>query len=107
MKRILLTTVSLGVLALGTPALAADLPLKARPAPVTVYDWSGVYVGGFGGYGFGNQNLNNALGPAGFAPFTTNWETHGAFGGALSSIARQIEAASALRPSCSAARPRK
>jgi outer membrane immunogenic protein len=82
MKRILLTTVSLGVLALGTPALAADLPLKARPAPVTVYDWSGVYVGGFGGYGFGNQNLNNALGPVGFAPFTANWETHGAFGGA-------------------------
>ena len=81
MKRILLTTVSLGVLALGSPALAADLPLKAAPPPVPVYDWTGFYVGGFGGYAFGNQNLNNALGPAGFANFTTNWETHGAFGG--------------------------
>src|ERR1700758_5567654 len=28
-----------------------------------------------------NRNFNNALGPAGFANFTTNWETHGAFGG--------------------------
>ena len=81
MKRILFTTVSLGVLALGSQAAAADLPVKAGPAPVPVYDWSGFYVGGFGGYAFGNQNLNNALGPAGFANFTTNWETHGAFGG--------------------------
>lgn len=81
MKRVLLTTVSLGVLGLGAPALAADLPLKAAPAPAAVYDWTGFYVGGFGGYGFGNQNLNNALGPAGFANFTTNWESHGAFGG--------------------------
>ena len=32
---------------------------------------------------------------------------HGASGGAFASIARQIAAASALRPSCSAARPRK
>jgi len=81
MKRILFTTVSLGVLALGSQAAAADLPVKAGPAPVPVYDWSGFYVGGFGGYAFGNQNLNNALGPAGFANFTTNWETLGAFGG--------------------------
>jgi outer membrane immunogenic protein len=81
MKTILLTTVSLGVLAFGAPALAADLPMKAPPAPVAVYDWTGFYIGGFGGYGFGNQNLNNGLGPAGFADFTTNWETHGAFGG--------------------------
>src|SRR5215472_17270497 len=74
MKRILLTTVSLGVLALASPAFAADLPMKAPPAAALVYDW-------IGGYAFGNQNLNNALGPAGFANFTTNWETHGAFGG--------------------------
>jgi hypothetical protein len=45
MKRIPLTTVALGVLALGTPALAADLAVKAPP----VYDWSGFYISGFGG----------------------------------------------------------
>lgn len=77
MKRIPLTTVALGVLALGTPALAADLAVKVPP----VYDWSGFYIGGFGGYAFGNHNLNNALGPAGFANFTVNWESHGPFGG--------------------------
>lgn len=81
MKKILFTTVVLGVLALGSPALAADLPMKAAPPPVRVYDWTGFYFGGFGGYAFGNQNLNNATGPAGFANFTANWETHGPFGG--------------------------
>jgi outer membrane immunogenic protein len=81
MKRILLTTVSLGVLALAMPAFAADLAVKAAPRLAPVYDWTGFYVGGFGGYAFGNQNLNNATGPAGFANFTSNWETHGAFGG--------------------------
>jgi outer membrane immunogenic protein len=82
MKRILHTTVALGVLTLGATAHAADLPMKAAAPVVPVYDWSGFYVGGFGGYAFGNQNLNNALGPnPGFANFTSNWETHGAFGG--------------------------
>ena len=81
MKKVLLTTVSLGLLAFGSPALAADLPMKAPPAAALVYDWTGAYVGGFGGYAFGNHNLNNAHGPAGFANFTANWESHGAFGG--------------------------
>ena len=79
MKRILLTTVSLGVLAIASPALSADLPVKA-PAVAAVYDWTGFYVGGFGGYAFGNQNLVN--GPiVNFANYIANWETHGAFGG--------------------------
>ena len=81
MKKILLTAAALGALALGSPALAADLPMKAAAPVVPVYDWSGFYVGGFGGYAFGNQNLVNAQGLAGFANFTSNWETHGAFGG--------------------------
>ena len=81
MKRILLATVALGALALGTGASAADLPVKAAPLAPPVYDWSGFYIGGVAGYGFGNQNLNNALGPAGFADFTTNWEAHGPMAG--------------------------
>ncbi len=80
MKRILLTTVSIGVLAIATPALAADLAVKAPPAAPPVYDWTGYYVGGFGGYAFGNHNLVN--GPlTSFANFSANWESHGAFGG--------------------------
>jgi len=49
------------VLAIGTmsallswsPAVAADLPLKA-PAPIAPYSWSGFYAGGHFGYGDGS-----------------------------------------------------
>ncbi len=78
MKRILLTTVSLGVLGFAAPALAADLPMYAKAPAIAApaYDWSGFYVGVFGGDGYGNHNLNNALGPAGFANFTVNYSSH-------------------------------
>jgi outer membrane immunogenic protein len=83
MKRILLTTVSLGVLGLMSPAFGADLPFytKAPRAATPLYDWSGFYVGVFGGYGLGNHNLNNALGPAGFANSTANYEAKGGLAG--------------------------
>src|SRR5260370_13517985 len=41
-----------GALALGSPALAADMALKA-PAYKAVYDWTGFYLGGHVGYGDG------------------------------------------------------
>jgi outer membrane immunogenic protein len=53
MKRILLATVALAVLAV--PAIAADLARPAPvykaapPPPVYIYNWTGCYVGGFGG----------------------------------------------------------
>jgi outer membrane immunogenic protein len=40
-------------------ARAADLPLKAPPAPV--YSWSGFYVGLNGGYGLGDDPFNQSL----------------------------------------------
>jgi len=83
MKRILFTTVSLGVLGLMSPALGADLSpyMKAPAAATPLYDWSGFYVGVFGGGGFGNHNLNNANGPAGFANFTVNYSSTGGIAG--------------------------
>ena len=83
MKRILFTAVSLGVLGLMSPALGADLPVytKAPAVAPPMYDWSGFYVGVFGGGGLGNHNLNNANGPAGFANFTLNYESKGGLGG--------------------------
>ena len=84
MKRILLITTSLGVLGLVSPALGADLPAytKAPAYAEPVYDWSGFYVGGFGGGGFGNHNVNNALGSSGvFTDFTANYSSTGGLAG--------------------------
>ena len=83
MKRVLFSFVALAVLAQAVPVTGADLPVKALPPVAQVYDWTGIWVGGFGGYAFGNHNLNNALGfqPVGFTNFTANWESHGPFGG--------------------------
>ena len=46
-----------------------------------VYDWTGFYVGGFGGGGYGNHNLDNALGPVGLADYTVNYSAQGAVAG--------------------------
>jgi outer membrane immunogenic protein len=83
MKRILLTTVSLGVLGMVSPALGADLPYaKAPTIAAPVYDWTGVYVGVFGGGGFGNHNINNAVGPLNnFSNFTANYSSQGGLAG--------------------------
>lgn len=83
MKRILLTTASLCALNLASSALAADLPIygKAPPMVSPAYDWTGFYIGVFGGGAYGNHNLNNATGPAGFANFTTNYDSKGSLGG--------------------------
>jgi outer membrane immunogenic protein len=82
MKRILFTAVSFGVLGLMQPALAADLPTYSK-APVIaapVYDWSGFYVGVFGGGGYGNHNVNDGINN-GFANFDANYSSTGAVGG--------------------------
>jgi outer membrane immunogenic protein len=80
MKRILFTTVSLGVLALMSPALGADLPMKAGPVVTPLYDWSGFYVGVFGGGGMGNHNYGNGT-PNGYANYLINYDSTGGIGG--------------------------
>jgi outer membrane immunogenic protein len=84
MKRILFTAVSVGMLGVVvSPALAADLPYaKAPPTIASVYDWTGVYVGAFGGGGFGNHNVNNINGQAvPFADYTANYSSTGGLAG--------------------------
>src|ERR1700723_3966555 len=86
MKRSVLTPVTIGVLGLLSPAFGADLPIysKAPAIAAPVYDWTGVYFGVFGGGGYGNHNMNNALGNAGNAAFTANYSsTGGVAGGGL------------------------
>ena len=50
MTKFLLATVGLVALGIAAPASAADLAVKAPPAPaVALYDWSGFYIGANGG----------------------------------------------------------
>jgi outer membrane immunogenic protein len=82
MKRILLSTISLGVLGLISPALGADLPMKAPPVATPLYDWSGFYVGVFGGGGWGNHNIINGTGTATpFANYTATYPSQGGLAG--------------------------
>ena len=83
MKRILLAAAF--ALAIGGPARAADLPPPPGPAPkapsvylpaAPVYNWSGVYLGINGGYGFGTSNWNAPTGSTG------NFNTNGFLAGA-------------------------
>lgn len=56
------------IAALAAPALAADLPVKARPpaAPPPVYNWTGFYVGVNGGWGWNNTSgYNYCIDPGG------------------------------------------
>jgi outer membrane immunogenic protein len=68
MKTVLLGTVALVALAAASSASAADLPARMyTKAPVSpAYDWSGYYVGVFGGGAFSNHNLSSAAGTANY-----------------------------------------
>jgi outer membrane immunogenic protein len=52
---------------IGTPAFAADMAVKAPPpTPAPVFSWTGFYVGGNVGYGWGqSSNTLNAFAPTG------------------------------------------
>ena len=58
MKRHLLASMILVGLAAAQPALSADLPRRAAPAPyvpmMAAYNWTGFYIGGNLGYGWGD-----------------------------------------------------
>jgi outer membrane immunogenic protein len=55
LRRILLVTV--GILSAAAPALSADLPSRAPPPvyvpPTPIFTWTGIYLGGQVGYGWG------------------------------------------------------
>jgi outer membrane immunogenic protein len=61
-KNIILGAVA--ALVLGpTAAFAADLPVKAAPAPVAIYDWTGFYIGGSAGGSLGQStHIDRATG---------------------------------------------
>ena len=52
---------------LAAPAVAADMPVKARPMPVaTVFSWTGCYVGGHVGYAWGKKDVDPLVPVANF-----------------------------------------
>jgi outer membrane immunogenic protein len=54
-KKIILGAVA--ALVLGPTAVsAADLPVKAAPVPIAIYDWTGFYIGVSGGGSIGNSD---------------------------------------------------
>jgi len=84
MKKVLLVTASL--IALGAPAVAADLaarPYTKAPAMIAaVYDWSGFYIGANGGWGTShNCWTNTAVAGVAFAPASEG--CHDADGGTV------------------------
>ncbi len=82
----MLSGVALVALAAASPALAADLPLKAPPPAVAAWGWSGFYIGGHGGYGWGHDAQTDFNDPffngkvPGFAGLT-GFDPKGALGG--------------------------
>jgi outer membrane immunogenic protein len=63
LKRNLLAGVAIVALTIAAPALAADLPLKAPAAVVAAWNWSGFYIGGHGGYGWGHDSFTDLNDP--------------------------------------------
>jgi len=65
MKRTLIIVAALATL-IGTPALAADMALKAPPPPPPAPSWTGFYIGVHAGGGWNRGNLR-----ADYLPFPT------------------------------------
>jgi outer membrane immunogenic protein len=80
MNRLAVAVISL--CALAAPAFAADMPLKAPPAPVAPAPlWTGFYLGLNAGYSWGNSSTTYTGTGTGFVPFTTSQSMDGVLGG--------------------------
>src|SRR5262245_63454592 len=71
----LLNGIALSML-VAAPAMAADMPVKAQPAPVEVISWSGFYLGIAGGsrHNRVHWDYTNPA-PASLSPFTNSNDT--------------------------------
>ena len=79
MKSYLLRTVALPVILAG-PAMAADLPLKARPVLDPVFNWTGFYVGVNAGEAWARSDLTTTVSCAAPPPGFFNYFCGPGFG---------------------------
>jgi outer membrane immunogenic protein len=83
MKKFLLVTTAVTAFAAINAAHAADLALKAPPAPAPVYSWTGWYAGVNVGGSFGQARDTASYGapPVPFIPGSTSSDLDGVIGG--------------------------
>jgi outer membrane immunogenic protein len=75
-RHILLGAITAFVLAPAAVS-AADLPMKAAPVPVAIYDWTGFYIGVAGGGSLGTSNHVDPFGDA----YTRGYNVKGGLAG--------------------------
>jgi outer membrane immunogenic protein len=85
MKQFVVSSIVLSTFAVSS-AIAADLPRRppqVAPPPVVVFDWSGLYIGGHIGYGYGETDITDrtVLGTSLLIP-TQSFNSEGFLGGA-------------------------
>jgi outer membrane immunogenic protein len=76
-KRLLVSGIALAALALAAPASAADVPGRGpiyKTAPAPLFNWTGFYVGGHGGYGWGDADNLSPSGWFGGGQIGYNWQ---------------------------------
>ena len=86
-----LSSVAASVLALTSVASAADIPARPAykaPAPVAAfYNWSGIYIGGHAGWGWGESDVTNVNGTPPFPAGTqSSNDFDGFFGGVQAGV---------------------
>jgi len=89
MKKLLVAGIAAAAFC-GAPALAADMPVKGpvyKAAPAALYDWSGWYVGGNLGYGWGQADWTWDI--PGLGDLRTDTKPKGILGGAQVGWQRQ------------------
>lgn len=77
MKKFLLSGVALAILAMATPASAADMargPVYKAPAAAPLFNWTGFYIGAHAGYGWGDASGLNTDGWFGGGQIGVNYQ---------------------------------
>jgi outer membrane immunogenic protein len=75
--RLLFSGIALAALAIAAPASAADVPARGpvyKAAPGPLFNWTGFYVGGHGGYGWGDAENLKPAGWFGGGQIGYNWQ---------------------------------